>query len=480
MGKGICTHCGKHRWLRQTMCLHCLHPVDECVKCGRKKKIYVDGLCYLCYQDRQVGPKLERLSSEFKPVSEYNGYLFTLYLTYLRRYRLKYSNLPEVIRLKAYLELQALSPFKSWPDVYEYSRIYTSTPAKISQTRGCPLIKIGLMLQELGVLPPKVEDRWWQLQRHIAHFDVQEQKWLRPFLFMLEETRRSPNSISHCLIVIKKFNRWIKKTTPQAGLLVATEQSVRQYLDYLFTHGDNIKYLDTARNYLNLFYKWARQEKLILLNPCDKIKVSRTAPRLCVCAPEQIKKLINFIKVPQSPAEQAMLLALILFFGLRIEDLAHAQLNVSTDKLSLTLRRKPLTRGRRYYNREQVLTLPTKPAWFLNLQKRFYANWLAHYQKVAKTYPHHLLLLPNHNQYNRPLRRDSVTTRVKLASLAATGVPIPARVLRQTCGHLHSRNEDASVLSCLGWSPHFSFEYTWRPRHYYSPKISKITSGKST
>ena len=127
-----------------------------------------------------------------------------------------------------------------------------------------------------------------------------------------------------------------------------------------------------------------------------------------------------------------------------------------------------MTKGRRYYNRHQILDLPTKPVWFLQLQKRFYANWQAHYRRVRKSFPQHPLLLPYNNRSNSVLNTDTVSERIKIATTLAIKTPVTAKVLRQTCGHIYSRNQDASLLTQLGWSPQFAFHYTWLPRRYFS------------
>jgi hypothetical protein len=97
-------------------------------------------------------------------------------------------------------------------------------------------------------------------------------------------------------------------------------------------------------------------------------------------------------------------------------------------------------------------------------------QWSTRFEKTKKTYPHHPLLLPYHGHYNRPICTHKVRERLKSATIAATGHYIPARILRQTCGHLYSKNGDASILSRIGWSPQFAFTYTWAPRTYFSPK----------
>ena len=78
------------------------------------------------------------------------------------------------------------------------------------------------------------------------------------------------------------------------------------------------------------------------------------------------------------------------------------------------------------------------------------------------------MLLPKNGNYNRPLNSDEARERIKEATIVATGHYIPARILRQTCGHLYSKNGDASILSRMGWSPGFAFCYTWAPRSFFT------------
>ncbi len=104
---------------------------------------------------------------------------------------------------------------------------------------------------------------------------------------------------------------------------------------------------------------------------------------------------------------------------------------------------------------------------------------MAHYSKVKKNYPLTPLLLPKHNHYNRYLHTCTVRKRVREASTEATGSAIPIRVLRQTCGHIYSSNSDASLLSTMGWSSQFSFDYTWLPRSYYQSNPSETEQGNA-
>ena len=99
--------------------------------------------------------------------------------------------------------------------------------------------------------------------------------------------------------------------------------------------------------------------------------------------------------------------------------------------------------------------------------KRFYEKWLQHYQKVKRPIP----IIP----YCFPTAITSIVRSVEMSlrgafkrpPFSATGVAIPARVLRQTCGHIYSRKQDASMLARMGWSPQFAFHYTWLPKIFY-------------
>ena len=154
----------------------------------------------------------------------------------------------------------------------------------------------------------------------------------------------------------------------------------------------------------------------------------------------------------------------MLFFGFTLEDITYAAVEIQSDGLCIVLRTKPRTKGRRFYHRDQVLKLPSNAKWFMELQKRFYASWLKLHSKTKKTYPHPSLVLPKHAHYNRPLSKNLIRERIYAATTYATGTLISPRILRQTCGHLYSQNQDASILSRMGWSPQFAFHYTWLPR----------------
>jgi integrase len=400
-------------------------------------------------------------------LSDYALVAFDLYLTYIRRYNLKYHHLRQAQRLICILEKDPPIPFKSWMDVYQYDEKYP-LPHKPNTKKGHAILKIGFMLQELGVLPPKEEELGRQIKNLRSYFSTKEQAYIGEFLESLKHQHREQATLRHCLTTLKNFKMWLGTR----DLMLVNQLSVDNYLQSLVEKNEKPSYVRTAFSSLNQTYRFLKHKKLILQNPCHKIKLSRLPMKLCIVSEKQIEQLTRFIKNPESNAEQALILSLVLFFALTPRELAQSQCLVQNDRLALILRRKPTSYGKHFYNREQILKLPQTPSWFLKLQKTFLNQWQNEYQKTKKTYPLKPLLLPRHRNYNRPLSSDQARKRIKEATIKATGHYIPARILRQTCGHLYSKNGDASILSRMGWSQQFSFCYTWLPRTFFSTESS--------
>jgi len=153
---------------------------------------------------------------------------------------------------------------------------------------------------------------------------------------------------------------------------------------------------------------------------------------------------------------------------MRTCDLAHASIIMSNNRFKIKLRRKQLTKGRAYYNREEIISFPKELKWLNNLQNRFVKSWMTQYEKVKKTYPNTPLFFHAKGLSNNFLSAITINKRFQEATFEATGVEIPVKIIKQTCGHLHSQNGDASALARLGWSDQFAFHYTWLPRQIWT------------
>ena len=465
--KGICSICQQVRWIRseKMICRPCGYSKGICKVCSTWRKIYINGLCYLCYQDKQVLKKLKEIEKQFVPACDYNKYLFELYLKYIKRYRLYYHHAKLTKKLKSILEDEIFQAILYWEQIYKLSKKYNLKQSSL-KGNGCIFYKIGYMLQELGILPPMSEVFTAQINNSLHFFKHEAQQLIKPYLNMLEYSNRADSTKMDHLLSLKKFNNWIKDKNPKLNLPIVNEKTIRAYLVSLHEN-HNLKYIRKVHGHIKCFYRYCKYKRLILVDPAKNIKTSREYGKLCVCSENQIDKLFEYIKNLNSNPEYAMLISLVLIWGLKNEDLAHAKIAVKENTLLIILRQKKLTKGKRYHNREQVLHLPVKPAWFYGLQKSFYENWLLLYEKTKKSFPSYSLFLPYSLVSNRPLSKETITKRMLLATKAATGESISVRVLRQTCGFIHSRNQDASILSTLGWSQGFSFAYTWLPITYF-------------
>jgi site-specific recombinase XerC len=331
------------------------------------------------------------------------------------------------------------------------------------------------MLQELGVLPPKNEEYSRQRENLEIKINPSSLPHAQAFLAHLQKTKRAKTTLLGYLLAFKNFTEWLAANEIATDLLSVHRPIILRYLDFL--SNSKLSYQHSNFVALRRFYCWLKYQKLVMANPCTGIHLGRSQLKLCIIDDDKLSQIVSFIKNPATDPEQAFLIALVLFFGLTTEDLRFAKLMLQNNVLCLVLRRKATTAGHQFYNRDQILKFPTKPDWFLPLQRRFYKNWLEHFLKIKRSYPHEHLLLPYHNHYCRPLSDGCVTKRFQKATLAACGLKIPPRILRQTCGHLHTKNGDASALTQLGWSPQFAFHYTWLPRTFFStmPKNSSLT-----
>ncbi|MEO5969863.1 MAG: hypothetical protein ABIQ95_08040 [Bdellovibrionia bacterium] len=413
--------------------------------------------------------KILALQNNFYPASEYNGYLFNLYHTYLTRYYIEGGHLKQAIRLKALLEDHPWPAFCSWSQIIICSQELKFNPLPRSSL-GCPIRKIGYMLQELGTIPPFTDESAHWNQKALQFFNPETQTVITQFIQILIKTKRTASTIRNYLITLKHLQTWLDSDSDSTPLWQIHLPSLERHLKAVTLSHPNFAYRRNHFQRIRKFLRWCKFEGKILHNPCDAITMTEPARRLTICSPEQIKKLFKFIQSPGSNPQEALLVTLTMIFGLTSRDLILATLQPNADSLNIILDRQPLSFHRKRYNRPEVLKLPGNPLWFLSLQKSFYRHWSEQYSKVKKTYPRYSLILPKHLYYNRPISREWIRKQFLKITHSVAGTPMTASTLRKTCGHLHSITGDASILASLGWSRDFAFAYTWLPRQYVTPK----------
>jgi site-specific recombinase XerD len=440
--------------------------IMPCSTCKKEVKVFVTRepiLCGKCVNQLNFKQRLSRLDGKAPPSKmkdEYNKYLFRLYLQFIRRYHFNLYIIKQAESLLEYLSIKIIIPLTTWEDVHSESRIYRNQyPGKKGVT-GCPFIKIGKMLNELGVLPAKSEDYSQFYIRVLNKFPLEKLNIIKRFILFEKNKNISDKTIILRLDFIFYFQVWAN-----FDIYLLSALDIQTYFVFLQDKGHTQSYISQSLISLSDFFNWSKSEKIIFANPCIGIKIKRPVGQLTVCDDNTVSRLMNFVKNPKSDPEQAFLLALILIWGFKSEDLSFSKIEIKDNTLKIILRRKKL-RAIKYYNRNQVLEFPNEPKWFYSLQKRFYAKWLAQYNQLKKDYPNYYLMLPRYRSV-QPLTKATIQARVFEATFAATGERIPPKVLRKSCGNLHSSSSDASLLSALGWSSEYCFRYTWLPRKYF-------------
>jgi hypothetical protein len=436
---------------------------DGCPRCGKFAKATKHGICLACWRKEGIARSLQRLAAGFKPASEYNRYLFELFLINVRRCQGKQQFVPEAKLLITLLERAPVPPLLSWPKIYELRQ-----SNKASFHHGShPLYRVGLMLQELGVIEPRSQMRKRRFDALLSQFDASTGAMLTEFADTMRRLRRGENTILGYWRELRDLQTLCRQRTG-ATLLTLTGKEMGAYLGEIASRHTRSGAAHSAYYRLHRFYRWCLARKKILRHPLTDLDPPplRTM-RHVVCSNEDISRLFAFIRDPSSPVDLAFLLALIIFWGIAVQELIRADLQTNEKKLEIHFRRAVPTH-RQYPRRAENLPLPITPAWFYDLQKRYFAYWQAVYTKSKKTFPGQPLFLHPLGHHARPMSHLWIETRVRIATEKATGRTIPISVLRQTCARLHIRGCDASLLRELGWSTQTAAIYTWAPRQIYA------------
>lgn len=248
-----------------------------CEKCSQERIFRIhDKLCHQCYVDQRYRIKIEVKNASFIPKSVYNQKLYELYLKYINRFLLQTEHYRATITLQQFLSENEISPLRSWTDVTLLSRDFKERYGV--KMGGCPIEKIGRMLQELSVLSIREEDSEIYLLREISNWNIDDQLLAKKYVESLRKQRRTIESAHHILKIIRSFVEWLKNECPESNLFTAQESMARNYCEIL-----SVGSLDVHTCILNKFYRWAIREKLTLINPFAGIKTFKKVAALQIC-----------------------------------------------------------------------------------------------------------------------------------------------------------------------------------------------------
>lgn len=444
------------------------HVLRTCPVCGYERNFWTaDDQCDDCYRHKLYKQKVDGIASSTTFPNAYNKHIFDLHLKYLNRFQIRSSHLKSTRLLSEFLKVTELKAMRSWSDVARARKAFMSFhELNASPPKGCPIEKIAYVLQELGVLPIREEDHAVFVETALAKADPKFAQLMSEYLEILKRHRRSVRSLHGVFKMVHDFYLWTK-ANGSPDLFTVSEELARKYILSL----KNSDHTGVIRRVLDKFYRWAIDRKKTLFNPFSKIDSIYRQPALEICSNDAIKKLERFIKKSTSDPEEALTLCLIFYFGFTATDLAMANLDATTNEFRITLHRQSeLTYGHKNHRRDKVFTLPTEPAWLLNLQKRYLLSWRERLAKIKRDFALTPLLLRSDFRHARPLRSLAVRDRVKAATISAVGFEIPVSVIRRTGAHVYSNQVDAAILTQFGWSKDYSFEFVWRQRKLFTAR----------
>jgi site-specific recombinase XerD len=441
----------------------------RCNQCGKSRIFEINDIfCSPCYVDILYRKKLTALRLNFRPVTPYNAHLWDLYLTYIRRYQMTTFHMSASILFARYLERDGVPALVTWRDIIHQSKAFESFAGRKSRG-GCPIEKIGRMLQELGVLGIREEQREVYYENEFNRCDESLRTLMTPYLAVYLKGRRSYSSALMFVRTAHAFQKWLISQGGSGDLRLARGPQVLGYLDELA----QANRLGVQAHVLGRFYRFLERENQILTNPFESVVHAKNFYALEICSPDQIKKLARWVRSPSADPEQALLIALCLYWGMTAREMAWATLEIlegAARRIKVIFHRGELTYGNKQHRREQTLMLPAEPAWCLALQARYATYWQERFSKIPVTYPRQPLFLHKQLRSSRPLRTLAIQKRFVTATRAACGIEIPIHVVRRTCGHIYSIHSDASILTRLGWSQDYCVDFLWRPRRLYSAR----------
>jgi|GEM_PF-4500586 len=441
--------------------------VRMCSACKKTVRFAAsETLCNDCYVDSRYRSKINVLMKSFTPASPYNAKLMELYLKYIRRYRLKTDHHRTTKVFKNFLESEKIPTLKSWLDVALLSNRFLKSNQILQY--GCPIIKIGRVLQELGVLAVREEEDFdLYLKREIDEWRDFNRDLVTQYASYMKKSRRKSQSAVYALMILKSLSGWLNKNSGSPDLLLVTDVVARNYTEHLLSTGKYKINVDVCSK----FYRWARDRKLILANPFEGFHSPKRTSVIKICSDSDARKLYAFMKRKDSDPELALIVTLVFCFGFKARDLAWASTELNdSGVLKIILKDSAPSYGRKHPYREKILTLPSDPPWFMDLQRRYARAWRNRFAATVKDFPGQPLILNRQGRNNRPLRTLAIYKRFYKATLVATDRKIPLSLIRRTGAHFYAARGDASALSTMGWSKDYSFDFTWAPRHIVTGK----------
>ena len=519
-----CSVCGELRTsqlLGQEICRSCYAKLNNgtqiCSSCDQLKVIFHKSkkLCKQCNKNRLAASSLQRYLANYRTPYSYNKVLFDLLIRDIDWNSVRQNKDRRFRVFGKFLQTHQLPEPLSWEGIEEsLPKLEETNRNDPKSIRAC-LLELGHMLAAQGQL----ETRDAYIKRRNASSPIARiPEHIRPLLdryhAWLWERNTTPSNIRLHLDGSAKFWSW----AIQRGVKSPEEVQPSLIEDYLLTlywqwqcskcegvtefdprnrkppktcihcdalHSMNQVKRDTqnsVRNWrakLMVFFDWAKGERKALINPVQR-RVVAPSPTIRHYLPEVVKALCEYILEPNSEPLEAIVLYLIIFHALSVQELQQAQVpsviplnnTISTPSLAeayyLILPRPKPTKGRVSPGRLSVrLDFPALASdWLKPLLNRYEDQR----QKVVKNPDNnYLIVTPTSAHRNMPAGKVYIWEIVRQASIRVLGAACNPNTLRKTVGVMFADQADGGVLRWMGWQANQAFGYTWMDRIAIQP-----------
>ena len=275
--------------------------------CCKPHKIFHREICLRCHERQLTAKRLDELESSFKPACANNGLLFNLFLSYIRKYKLRAAHGRQAAKLKDVLEREKIPAIASWADIDQLSKKYQLWDLPENKT-GCAFRKIGRMLNGVGILDVSWKEgkESRRQDKIMALLSPDVALAAKDFIKALIKQNRSQRTATVYLEHILKLEQWL----PGYGAMLVSTSDLESYLDDLSEKKYSKNQIHCAYCSLNKFYRWCVLEKRLLINAAAPLTVGKPSRSLEICSEADLKILRAYIKSSEADPSDVLLISL--------------------------------------------------------------------------------------------------------------------------------------------------------------------------
>jgi hypothetical protein len=527
--KRPCSVCGAERasaLMHRTICRACrlLERKGQqiCAGCGKLKVIHFEQqrLCKQCNKERNAKKALERYVTHYETPFPYNKELFDLLVTTIDWEAVTQKMDRKIRAFGRFLQTCEFKASLTWESIEQALPVLGSTHrTQPKMVRAC-LFDLGHLLAASGKLE-KRED--YIAQRNaltsLKYMPVFIQPTMDRYVAWLWEQQHTPVAIHQHLGQLTFFWKWCDQqeihVLYEISPALINEYLLGLYWQWQCTHCQALlpfassekkapqvcpsctaigsftqipRYAqNTVRDHratLRTFFRWARMNRLIVANPVQR-RIAAPEPKIQHYPQEVVEKLCTYILDPDADPVEALVLYLIIFHGLSVWELQHAEIptllplsetipHPTLDEMYYVIVPRPKPSKGNHMPGRPSLRLDFAGAaepWLKPLLRRFEQQRIHILQNPKNRY---LLVSPGGTRRrNTPVGKVYIWTLVRQASLRVLGTACNPNTLRKTAGIIFADAAGGAILRWMGWQAGQAFAYAWASREVIHPKNAR-------